>query len=41
MGNEIPVEYTLKIDGDTLQGKGSASFGGNKQEFDIERKREK
>jgi hypothetical protein len=41
MGNEIPVEYTLKIDGDKLKGKGAAEFGGNKQEFDIEGKREK
>lgn len=41
MGNEIPVEYKLTIDGDKLKGKGSAEFGGNKQEFDIEGKREK
>jgi hypothetical protein len=41
MGNEITVEYTLKIDGDKLKGKGAAEFGGNKQEFDIEGKREK
>ena len=41
MDNEIPVEYKLTIDGDKLKGKGSAEFGGNKQEFDIEGKREK
>jgi hypothetical protein len=41
MGNEITVEYTLKIDGDKLKGKGAATFGDNKQEFDIEGKREK
>ena len=41
MGNEIKVEYTLKIDGDKLKGKGAAVFGGNTQEFDIEGKREK
>jgi hypothetical protein len=41
MGNEILIEYTLKIDGDKFKGKGAAEFGGNKQEFDIEGKREK
>jgi hypothetical protein len=41
MDNEITVEYTLKIDGDKLKGKGAAEFGGQKQEFDIEGKREK
>jgi major membrane immunogen (membrane-anchored lipoprotein) len=41
MGNEIPVEYKLTIDGDKLKGKGAAEFGGQKQEFDIEGKREK
>jgi hypothetical protein len=41
MDNEIPLDYKLTIDGDKLKGKGSAEFGGNKQEFDIEGKREK
>jgi hypothetical protein len=41
MDNEITVEYKLTIDGDKLKGKGAAEFGGNKQEFDIEGKREK
>jgi len=41
MDNEIPIDYTLKIDGDKLKGKGAAEFMGNKQEFDIEGKREK
>jgi hypothetical protein len=41
MDNEIKVEYKLTIDGDKLKGKGSSDFGGMKQEFDIEGKREK
>lgn len=40
-GNEIPIEYSLKVEGDSLKGKGAAEFGGNKQEFDIEGKRNK
>jgi hypothetical protein len=41
MENEIPIDYNLTIDEDTLKGKGEADFGGQKQEFDIEGKREK
>src|SRR5262249_49938790 len=41
MEDGITVEYTLKIDGDQLKGKGAAEFGGEKREFDIEGKREK
>jgi len=41
MDNEIPIDYTLKIDGDKFKGKGAAEFGGEKREFDIEGKREK
>ena len=41
MGNEIAIEYTLTLDGDKLTGKGAAEFGGQKQEFDINGKREK
>ncbi len=41
MGNEIPIDYTLTIDGDKFKGKGEAEFGGQKQEFEIEGKREK
>ena len=41
MDNEITVEYKFTIDGDKLKGKGAAEFMGNKQEFDIEAKREK
>ncbi|HEY7327237.1 MAG TPA: hypothetical protein VH592_06350 [Gemmataceae bacterium] len=41
MDNEIKVDYRLTIDGDKLKGKGSAEFGGEKQEWDIEAKREK
>ena len=39
--NKIPVEYKFTIDGDKLKGKGASEFGGQKQEFDIEGKREK
>ena len=41
MGNEIPIDYTLTIDGDKLMGKGASKFGGRNQEFNIEGKREK
>jgi hypothetical protein len=41
MDNEIKVEYKLKLDGDKLKGKGSAEFGGQTQEFEINGKREK
>ena len=41
MDNKIPIDYKLTITGDKLKGKGSSDFGGKKQEFDIEGKREK
>ncbi len=41
MGNEITIEYTLKIDGDKLKGKGASEFGGEKREWDIDATREK
>lgn len=41
MDQEIAVDYKLAIDGDKLKGKGSAEFGGEKREFDIEGNREK
>ena len=41
MDNKIPIEYKLTITGDKLKGKGASDFGGKKQEFDIEGKREK
>lgn len=41
MDNKIPIDYTLTITGDKLKGKGASDFGGKKQEFDIEGKREK
>ena len=41
MYNKIPIEYKLTIDRDKLKGKGASDFGGQKQEFDIEGKREK
>src|SRR5262245_19516532 len=40
MDNEINIEYTLMIDGDNLKGKGAAEFGGQKDEYDINGKRE-
>ena len=41
MGNEFPLDFKLTIDGDKFKGKASAEFGGQKQEYDIEGKREK
>ena len=41
MDDAITVEYKLKINGDKLEGKGAAEFGGEKQEWDIEAKRQK
>jgi hypothetical protein len=41
MEKKFAVEYKLTIDGDKLKGKGAAEFGGQKQEFDIDGKREK
>ena len=41
MDNKIPIDYKLTITGDKLKGKGASEFGGKKQEFDIEGKREK
>ena len=41
MENKIPIDYKLTIAGDNLKGKGASDFGGKKQEFDIEGKREK
>jgi hypothetical protein len=41
MDNEIKVDYTLKVEGDKLKGKGAAEFNGQKNEFDIEGKRDK
>jgi hypothetical protein len=41
MDNKINVEYKLTIDGDKFKGKIAAEVGGEKQEIDIEGKREK
>src|SRR5258708_36993608 len=41
MENKIPIDYKLTITGDKLKAKGAPEFGGQKQEFDIEGKREK
>jgi hypothetical protein len=41
MDNEFHIDYTLEIDGDKFKGKAATEFGGNKQEYDIEGKREK
>ena len=38
---KLTVEYKLKVEGDTLKGKGAVDAGGEKREFDIEGKREK
>ena len=40
MDNEFPIDYTLEIDGDKFKGKAATEFGSNKQEYDIEGKRE-
>jgi hypothetical protein len=37
----MTVEYKLKIDGDTLSGKGTVDANGKKTDFDITGKREK
>lgn len=39
MDNDIPIDYKLKVEGDKLAGKGSATFGDQKQEFDITAKK--
>ena len=41
MDNKIPLDFKLTITGDKLKGKVASDFGGKKQEFDIEGKREK
>ena len=41
MDNKFDLEYKLTITGDKLKGKVTSEFGGQKQEFDIEGKREK
>jgi hypothetical protein len=41
MDLEIPVDYTLTIDGDALKGKGASDRDGQKYEWDITAKREK
>ena len=41
MDMEFPLDLTLTIDADKFKGKAASEFGGNKQEFDIEGKREK
>ena len=41
MDNEFPLDFTLTLDGDKFKGKAAAEFMGNKQEYDIEGKREK
>ena len=41
MDNEFPLDFTLKIDGDKFKGEAATEFGGNKQEYGIEGKREK
>lgn len=41
MDNKIAIDYKVKIDGDKFKGQASSDFGGQKQEFDFEGKREK
>ena len=41
MDNKIAIDYKLTITGDKFKGKSASDFGGKKQEFDIEGKREK
>src|SRR6202049_4507016 len=41
MDNKFTVEYKLMIDGDKFKGKLAAGRGGEKQEVDIQGKREK
>jgi len=41
MDNEIPIDFTLKMDGDKFKGNATAEFMGNKSDYDIEGKREK
>ena len=41
MDNKYNVEYKFTITGDKFKGKAASEFGGKKQEFDIEGKREK
>ena len=41
MENKFPLDFKLTITGDKFKGKAASEFGGKKQEFDIEGKREK
>ena len=41
MENKIPIDFKLTITGDNFKGKAASEFGGKKQEFDMEGKREK
>ena len=41
MDMKFALDFTLTIHGDKFKGKSAAEFGGQKQEFDIEGKREK
>ncbi len=41
MGNEFPLDFKLPIDGDKFKGKCESQFGGQKQEWDIDGKRER
>ena len=40
-GNDYPLDFKLTIDGDKLKGKAASDMGGQKQEYDMEGKREK
>src|SRR5439155_15163557 len=40
MDTKFTVKYTLKVEGDTIKGKGETDFGGETLSFDIAGKRE-
>jgi hypothetical protein len=41
MDKEFPLDFTLTIDGDKFKGKAASDLGGQKQEWDMNGKREK
>jgi hypothetical protein len=41
MDNKFPLDFKLTIEGDKFKGKAASEFGGQKQEWDINGKREK
>jgi hypothetical protein len=41
MDNKFTIKFKLKVEGDTLKGKGEVDFGGETRSFDFAGKREK